>query len=535
VTREYSGVPSELVSVWGERSVMSPTPGRGASNARGRRCAQCDKPLASDNSTLMCGRCLRDFGGLDKPPAGLTMEFFLTEEMSAAFDSEDIGEIFKAYRRHERFTKLLGRPLSQEEFGRWLRLSQTAVSRIEKLKPEQTLSALREYAKALHLPKELLWFDFPGEKRADIVQAKYEQSKQVRSAESEWLESSYEFAIQGYRESTDVTFVRLAAQESANYGLRHPVAELHFETLEQIAEEVRKLSSDFISKDPLETFNRSRRLRNDIFILLERKHLPWQEQLLYAFGARTLGYLAGASSDFYGLYDAAADHLRLARQFADASGSSEVHSWVLSLQSANTFWMNEWAKAATFSERALNLAVTRSGFLRATSMRARALARLGDVEGLNLVVRHSEDNPVDGKTDDEQGMILFSESNHLRCVGTAYLWVGEYSRASEQLQQALDRYLSDSPENFAVIATIRADIATSYVHQGDIQAAMSAVAPLLELSPSYRLEGAVRRLRALKAPLADRSLGQSSQAGELLSSISTFVDGAAPKPESEAN
>lgn len=525
---------------------MNPASGRGASTARGRRCAQCDKPLAADNTTPMCGRCLRDFVVLDKPPAGLTLEFFSTEEMSAAFSSEDIGEVFKAYRRHERFMRLLGRPLSQGEFGRWLGLSQTAISRIETVKPEQTLRALREYAEALHIPKHLLWFYPPGEKRTEATREYLGESQLARNGaqipakdfervQSEWLESSYEFAVQGYRESTDVEFVRLAAQESANYGLRHPVAELHFETLEQIAEEVRKLSSDFISKDPLETFNRSRRLRNDIFILLERKHLPWQEQLLYAFGARTLGYLAGASSDFYGLYDSAADHLRLARQFADASGSSEVHSWVLSLQSANTFWMNEWAKAATFSERALNLAVTKSGFLRATSMRARALARLGDIEGLDLLVRHSEDNPIDGKTDDEQGMILFSESNHLRCVGTAYLWVGEYSRASEQLKQALARYLSDSPENFAVIATIRADIATSYIHQGDIQSAMSAVAPLLELSPSYRLEGAVRRLRALKAPLADPSLGKSPQAGELLSSISTFVDGAAPKPEPEVS
>ncbi|GGN10005.1 hypothetical protein GCM10011609_57220 [Lentzea pudingi] len=474
------------------------------------------------------------------------MEFFLTDEMCAAFDSNDIGEVFKAYRRHNRFLKLLGRPLSQEEFGRWLGLSQTAISRIETVKPEQTLRALREYAEALHIPKNLLWFDFPGEKRADAVRKKFEESKiasnlvqipqnNVDRVQSEWLESAYEFAVQGYRESSDVEFVRLAAQESANYGLRHTVAELHFETLEQIEEEVRKLSSDFISKDPLDTFNRSRRLRNDIFILLERKHLPRQEQLLYAFGARTLGYLAGASSDFYGLYDSAADHLRLARQFAAASNSSEVHSWVLSLQSANTFWTNNWTKAATFSERALKVAVTKSGFLRATSMHARALARLGDIESLNSLVRNSEENPIDGKTDDEQGMILFTESNHLRCVGTAYLWAGEYTRASEQLAQALNRYLSDSPENFAIIATIRADIATSYVHQGDIKAAVDAVAPLLELSPGYRLEGAVRRLRELQSPLTDSPFGQSQQAGELLSNISTFVNSAAPKPDPEAN
>ncbi|MEV6240023.1 hypothetical protein [Lentzea sp. NPDC051838] len=497
--------------------------------------------MATDNTTLMCGRCLREFGGLNKPPAGLTREFFLTDEMRAAFNSHHIGRIFRAYRQHERFLKLLGRPLSQEEFGRWLGLSQTAVSRIEGVKPEQNLKALLEYATALHLPKDLLWFDFPGENRADVTLIENRNGARsgfgnaVSKPQPDWLEPAYEFAVADHRATSDVQFVRLAAQESVNYGLRHPVTELHYSTLDQIEDEVRKLAFDFISKDPLETFNRSRQLRNDIFILLESKRLPSQEQQLYAYGARTLGYLAGASSDFYGLYEAAADQLRLARQFADASEFAELRSWVLSLQSANTFWMKDWLKAATFAERALAVAVTKSGFMRATSMRVRALARLGDKEGLHAAIERAEANPIEGAKEEERGMILFSEPNHLRCIGTAYLWAGEYSRAREKLTQALSRYLTESPEHFANIAVIRADIAASALHENDVVSAAQSIAPLFEIAPTYRVEGAIRRLRDMQKQLQNEVFARSQPAVDLQQKISTFLGDTAPKPEPEGD
>jgi hypothetical protein len=41
------------------------------------------------------------------------------------------------------------------------------VSKLENGKPEQNLDTLRRYAKALHLPQHLLWFDLPGQSRLD--------------------------------------------------------------------------------------------------------------------------------------------------------------------------------------------------------------------------------------------------------------------------------------------------------------------------------------------------------------------------------
>ncbi|UJW35668.1 XRE family transcriptional regulator [Saccharothrix sp. AJ9571] len=73
--------------------------------------------------------------------------------------------MFKAYRNHPRHLQLFGKALNQELLGRWLGLTQAQVSKLENGKPEQNIVTLRNYAKILHLPQHLLWFDFPGQSR----------------------------------------------------------------------------------------------------------------------------------------------------------------------------------------------------------------------------------------------------------------------------------------------------------------------------------------------------------------------------------
>ncbi|GAA3049399.1 helix-turn-helix domain-containing protein [Actinokineospora globicatena] len=76
-----------------------------------------------------------------------------------------MGKAFRAYRNHPHHLRLFGKPLNQELLGRWLGLTQAQVSKAEKGKPELNLEVLRRYALVLQIPKDLLWFDFPGEKR----------------------------------------------------------------------------------------------------------------------------------------------------------------------------------------------------------------------------------------------------------------------------------------------------------------------------------------------------------------------------------
>jgi tetratricopeptide (TPR) repeat protein len=132
----------------------------------GRRCSDCGTVLAADNTARLCSRCYKGRRDeLGSPPV-LKDEFFATDEFRAAFASQHIGKVFRAYRNHPRWLRIFGKALNQELFGGWLNLKQAQVSKIETApRPGQNLETLRNYATILHLPWHMLWFKPPGQSR----------------------------------------------------------------------------------------------------------------------------------------------------------------------------------------------------------------------------------------------------------------------------------------------------------------------------------------------------------------------------------
>jgi hypothetical protein len=120
-------------------------------------------------------------------------------------------------------------------------------------------------------------------------------------------------------------------------------------------------------------------------------------------------------------------------------------------------------------------------------------------------------------------MILFSDMNYLRNLGTANLWAGESLKAQEQLTGALRSYLSNAPGNFAIIATIRADIALSFLNTNDLEGASEALTPLLEMEADRRLEGTFRRMRDLRTLVQSKDYENSPVANDLSLGIDEFL------------
>lgn len=141
----------------------------GGSREDGRHCQGCNDTLPAVSSANLCARCHRDQRDqLRTPPSQLRHEFFETDEFRAAFAEQHIGHVFKAYRNHPRHLTLFGRSLTQELLARWLNLNQSKLSRIENGPPEENLFWLRNWARTLHLPQHLLWFDLPGQSRLTL-------------------------------------------------------------------------------------------------------------------------------------------------------------------------------------------------------------------------------------------------------------------------------------------------------------------------------------------------------------------------------
>ncbi|MCK2241945.1 MULTISPECIES: helix-turn-helix transcriptional regulator [unclassified Crossiella] len=70
---------------------------------------------------------------------------------------------------------MFGKALNQELLGRWLGMTQAQISKIENGKPEQNLEILQNFAKILHLPQRLLWFDLPGQSRLEPPRATHDE------------------------------------------------------------------------------------------------------------------------------------------------------------------------------------------------------------------------------------------------------------------------------------------------------------------------------------------------------------------------
>ena len=144
--------------------VMSAPGTRPGGKTERRRCATCGTVLAFDNSARMCGRCTREQRDQLDAPISYDEEFFETEDFRAAFESRNMGRVFKVYRNHPRHLQIFGKALNQETLARWLNITQVHVSRIEigrnVLREEDAIA----FAQKLHIPQRFFWILYPGER-----------------------------------------------------------------------------------------------------------------------------------------------------------------------------------------------------------------------------------------------------------------------------------------------------------------------------------------------------------------------------------
>jgi tetratricopeptide (TPR) repeat protein len=134
-------------------------------SASAPRYCQCGKRLARDHAGTQCGACERRTVLQRAEPPAVPAGFWQTPAFRDAFDSQHMGHVARAYRRHPLNVAEYGRDgIPQELLGAWLGLTQAQVSRIENGSPIRNLDTLAHWARTLRIPPELLWFKFPGER-----------------------------------------------------------------------------------------------------------------------------------------------------------------------------------------------------------------------------------------------------------------------------------------------------------------------------------------------------------------------------------
>lgn len=332
-----------------------------ATSGGGRLCQGCGAHLAADNTARLCGRCLREQRDqLRTPPAQLRDEFFETPEFRAAFDSQHIGRVFRAYRNHPRHLQLFGKALNQELLGRWLGLTQAQVSKLENGKPEQNLDTLRNYARALHLPQHMLWFDFPGQSRLRIPG---QQTGQKDGAVV-------------VAQSRDEILVANTGMDTLELIQRVRSSSINPATLDALRITVEQLCCDYAHRDARELMDTSRDWLSKVTDLLDnRLTLAQHRDILNEAGM--LALLVGCLEYDMGDARSAEATRRMALELGRESGEMAIVGWGYEMLSWFHLTAGNYRAAISAAETGATLAPSQSVAVQLYGQQAKAYARMG--------------------------------------------------------------------------------------------------------------------------------------------------------------
>jgi tetratricopeptide (TPR) repeat protein len=430
-------------------------------------------------------------------PPTLGDDFYETDDFRAAFASQHIGRVFKAYRNHPRHRQLSGKALNQHLLGQWLGLTQAQVSKIENGKPEQNLEKLRNYVSILRLPSHLLWFDLPGQTRLNrpnttngslVLASQDREVEQLRGRLQELLTGG------------DVSGASADDWELivARYGVAtkdRPAMAL----LGALTADIDELERAMTKCRALSALRRLTRVAANLSGLVCLTLVKLGDRQAFRRWAKT------------------------ARIAANEADDAVTYSWVLAQEAYGHYYSGDLNEAVSVAQHAQAVVPSTVcvGAVLAAALEARAQAALGRVEETCNALRRTETllSSLDGATGASsafgysEAQLRFHESNALTHLGdTRGAW-----RAQDRALELV------APADFMDRAFTRLDRAMCLSAEGDAREASSYVCEtLLDLSDAERQGIITGRARQIVAamPTAVQNLPPVRELSDLLMSPS---------------
>lgn len=494
--------------------MSSPGPSRRSPNglsAAGSRCQGCGTTLAADNTSRLCSRCHRaHHDQLRTPPANLGNDFFETEEFRAAFASQHIGKIFRAYRNHPRHLQLFGKALNQELFGRWLGLTQVQISKLERGKAEQNLEVLRDYARILHLPQRKLWFDLPGQSR-------------LNSPDSD--HTACNIIVPVFWEDA----VAASARQSLEFLAWAQDDRVSPAVLGHVTSELRRIAVDYVHKPLVPLFGDLMALRDTTFgLLTDRPRLRQSRELFFVAG--TACTLAAHASQNLGSSSAARAHAAAAWACAEQADHRDLRAWVRGTQALIEEWSDDYDKAVALAREGREHATSAESTARLAAIEARALARAGDAVGAAAAVQQAqqarEQTTHRDALADFGGILTFPYVKQLYYAGSALALAGRYADAERAALEAIRLYETGplAQRSYGDEALARVAVAIARAANDDLEGAHAALAPVLDLPSAQRIRQVASGLERVRLQLTSPRYTGSVVAQDLARDIDGFAE-----------
>jgi hypothetical protein len=331
-------------------------------------------------------------------------------------------------------------------------------------------------------------------------------------------------------QATNEEMLVMAADRAKKWALQAGRVDLSDETLEQVADDVRRLCVAYPQQPLAAILGDLVTTQDTLFSLLEGQQRPAHARQLYLLAGITGGLLAKASHDTSDPH-AALTQARTAYLCADIADHNGLRAWIRGLQSLVTYWDGRARESVRYAQAgagAAQLAGSTAGVWLAVS-EARAWASLGNAPEARAAIERAE-RAWDATTSEDEldqmgGIATFTRSRQLYYSADALSWLPSEAEAAEAYSgQAVGAYADESAPDWAFgdSAGSRADLAVARIYRAELDGAAEAIGPVLDLPPEQRIRGIISSARHVHDALARSGRAGDAAAADLEEQIEVF-------------
>jgi hypothetical protein len=324
--------------------------------------------------------------------------------------------------------------------------------------------------------------------------------------------------------------VMMAAHESSDHAAEREQRGMGDATFEQFQADLVRLSRLTDSDSPLTAFLEARRVRDRVYRLLDRQLWPREQADLY-FLLGCINGLMGITANRLGYPDAAEELIRSGWAYANAIDHGPLRGLLRAKLSTVVYWQGRFRETRDLAADGLRYLSQGPVAANLHLNLACAAARLGDPEAarqaIGLAHAAREADYRDDLVEIGGEEFALSRATTYAKAGRALADTGSDGReAAAELERAINLYDqgNDPGEQhwFGGKPLASTDLAMVSLRSGALDAATSALAPVLALPPAQRVSTVTSRLARVRDELAAPLFRGSSQARNLGEQIEEF-------------
>jgi hypothetical protein len=324
--------------------------------------------------------------------------------------------------------------------------------------------------------------------------------------------------------------VLMAAHEGSEHAARAEEHGIGDTTLEQLRADLARLALLTDTGEPFTVFQDLRRVRERVYQILERRLWPREQTDLY-FILGVLNGLMAIAADRLGYPDSAEELIRSGFTYANAIDHRPLMAKLRLELSTAAYWRG-------MTLRSRDLAADGLRYIDAGPIAAdlhlkfaRAVAALGDREAATLAVasaHEARERPQRDELLEMGGEFIVSKATHHCFAGMALSEAsGAESAAAGEIENAVALYEAGpgpgEQHSYETRAMASIDLATIRLRGGALDAAVTAIAPVLALPPAERVSRLGTKMRLVRDQLAEPRYQGSAQARDLDERIENFT------------